>query len=198
MKAFEIKNRAGVVVASGCGVCSTVVQGVSDVMVPMTSVSEECCTPRPCRHCKLPVESDPSRYRRDTHDECVRLMEIERLNAAPLVEWDDCVQCDCCDEYFFDQDGFLDCHDMNEPDRVWHCEQIGLEKIDADRIIEELLEGHHEDSRDELSVNAVNDLQAILDAWLSKQKVVSWFATKSAVDVSHLFAERRAELEESE
>lgn len=198
MNAYLLLDRNQKPIASACGVCSTVVQGQNppDHHHPMLDVSEACCVPKVCDECHTEISLEESRYLQ-LHAACRLMRAHARLFAAPLVPWPDgMVFCPHCDEYFDDESYFVDQHEGQVElkfFRVWACAPTPPLSIDADNVLETILDHHHEDAYD--SLIDVKALQAALDVWCARQKLVSYFPTENAVDVSDLFAERLEERE---
>ncbi len=90
-----------------------------------------------------------------------------------------------CDGYG-DQDGYFRSieelvlhfkdHEIALPQFVKACTEKKL-SLDADWIIENALDGHHEDAGDDISVAEREELQAFLDKWCERTKVVSYEQT---------------------
>jgi hypothetical protein len=82
------------------------------------------------------------------------------------------------DGYFANVGELIDhCQQMGEPvpARVWACHINRGFTIDADSVLEDALQDHHEDAHEQCD----GDLQAILDAWCAKQNVESWEADET-------------------
>jgi hypothetical protein len=143
-------------------------------------VAEECCEPSVC-----PCGSDCHPY----HKTCWMCQKGERdmkkhvrYNTAPkltlkqylekhpngMLAWGD-------DEY-----ARADCvydHADTMPEVVWCCDPVEL-RIDADNVLESVLDEHHEDAYDDCDVPA---LQKLLDDWCAGQSVESWEQSKYAL-----------------
>lgn len=59
------------------------------------------------------------------------------------------------------------------PEVVWTCRKSGLQ-MDAQDILENALENHHEEAGDNISNESEKELQEFLNAWCNKQGVESW------------------------
>ncbi len=59
------------------------------------------------------------------------------------------------------------------PEIMWTCHKFYL-RINADNIIENAIEGHHEEAGSDISGKSVAELQEFLDTWCDKQGVESW------------------------
>jgi hypothetical protein len=64
-------------------------------------------------------------------------------------------------------------HELNSPTFVWACTPDPL-KLDADWILDQALEEHHDGARGEISASEEKRLQAFLDVWAAAQNIVSW------------------------
>jgi hypothetical protein len=88
---------------------------------------------------------------------------------------------DARDELFVCLNDLLEyCHDedIDVPERIFGCERIVL-RLDAQIILENALEEHHEDAMDDISPSMESDLQAFLDDWSKKANVVTFVEDRS-------------------
>lgn len=64
------------------------------------------------------------------------------------------------------------------PEFVWACTKETF-RLDADRILDDATEDHHDDARSEISASEEARLQAFLDEWSAAQNIVSWHDDRS-------------------
>lgn len=80
------------------------------------------------------------------------------------------------DERFFetidDVIEHCECHDVPPPEYLWVPEIMAF-KIDAERIVENALDNHHEDAMDHIDEGMQKELQAFLDDWCDRTGVTS-------------------------
>lgn len=91
----------------------------------------------------------------------------------PTIGDDGFIPSDEVDDYFDDD---------AEPghEYAWACAAVGF-GMDADSIIENALSDHHEDAGENIGNDNRKELQALLDAWCSKQHVTSYEPINEAV-----------------
>lgn len=159
-----------------------------------------CCSPYICEKCGKEYKS----YCED----CSKKEQFARAHAqydkakkVMLSEYaGDWIFCDHCDEYFSDVDSLLDSHDDDAEPPVWvwgTTEQPFT--LDADDIISQQLEQQefYEDAFDNISVDALKELQGLLDAWLKKQDMKSYMVDYGVVvDIEALVNQRKKEQED--
>jgi len=88
------------------------------------------------------------------------------------------------------QDGFFESVDelrahcvsgkLALPSFVWACTREPF-KLDADHILDQALEEHHDGARGEVSSAEEQRLQTLLDEWTAKQNIVSWHEDRERV-----------------
>jgi hypothetical protein len=143
-------------------------------------VAEGCCEPSVC---SCGAECHPYHtICRSCRDLGNAASELLRYSVAPkltleeylkkhpngMLAWGD-------DEY-----ARADCvydHADTMPEVVWCCDPVEL-RIDADNVLESVLDEHHEDAYDDCDVPA---LQKLLDDWCAGQSVESWEQSKYAL-----------------
>ena len=85
--------------------------------------------------------------------------------------------CDHCEKYFSDVDELFDDHDDVEelPTYAWGTEEMTF-SINAEEMVADTLERleFHDDAIDNVSADALKELQVFLDAWAAKQKLTSY------------------------
>jgi hypothetical protein len=139
-------------------------------------------------NCKVPKKTQPNSLLEETAKRAAQTA-AQLLAAAAVPEshhdgWVYCVDdrgpqdgffesCNALREWCFD-------HDQEPPARVWACNAVGL-FIDADWIVENACEEHHEEACEQISAGAMKALQDFLDAWCAECGVESWRPTAKAV-----------------
>lgn len=91
----------------------------------------------------------------------------------------------CWDMFFDSLDSMLDharCEGWEKPDHVQACDGLTM-GLCAESILEDALEEHHEDAWDYVDEKS---LQALLDAWCEKNRVVSWEAIARTVNIGDM------------
>lgn len=126
--------------------------------------------------------------RKRASDEKEARREQERFEKARKTTWKDYQgEMVYCDGY--GNDGFLGLDEVEEllegppeecPDYVWACESYDL-KLDAELILQQALEDHHEDAGEGITNEAGAELQKLLDDWCAKQGVRSFEPIDEAV-----------------
>lgn len=182
------------IVLWGCGTCHVSAKSQEDAI--------ECCAPFVCEKCGKEVKSyceDCSKKERQAREQ----VTFDKAKKVMLSEYaGDWVFCDHCDEYFADVDSLLDAHDDDAELPTWAwgtTEQPST--LDAERIISEQLESQefYEDAFENISGEAVKELQTFLDAWLKKQDMKSYMVDHSVVvDFEALVNARRKEDQDAE
>lgn len=110
------------------------------------------------------------------------------------------IQCDHCDEYFWDLDSFLDSHDDlhadDMPTWVWGTYEIPL-SFNAEDVISDKLERDefYEDAFDHISKESIKEMQSFFDAWRLKYPLNSYMVDNAVVvdieeEVHAVLAER--------
>ncbi len=76
---------------------------------------------------------------------------------------------DNLDEFLerYEEDG------LDLPAYVWGAKRIDFH-VDADNVIEQALDGHHEEANEHLKPDAYKTLQLALDTWCEEQNIRSW------------------------
>lgn len=69
---------------------------------------------------------------------------------------------------------------VQPPAYVFACIPMTM-SMNAEWIIQDALEEHHEDAGDSISQESRDELQALLDAWCKKQTVKTWFVDRQRV-----------------
>lgn len=137
--------------------------------------AKECCSdvvnPK-CNVCECEIE-----FYKTICDKCLnerRFNEAEKINYS---DYDvDCFYDEFSDNYFFEYDEIKEYYDDYEngevPKWAFACnfEEFGL---DADRILENECEDHHEDIYDTL--NDIDELHIFIDKWNKKQHAGSYY-----------------------
>ena len=159
-----------------CGECGVIHIGKSK--------AEQCCLLKKC-DCGQPIDPyyskcQPCQSKEWNEKKANEL--VEKLAKAQLVEnYQGFIFVDgygSNDGYFEDEDEFLDACELEDPPLVvpefaFCCRPNHLKdhKIDADGILESLLDGFHEDAIDQVDFD---ELQKLLDGWISDQKLISY------------------------
>lgn len=106
--------------------------------------------------------------------EKAKKVTIEEYPADAMVFWEGDLAIG--DGYFLNITELLDrCEeeDVEVPKYVWGCKPVPF-SMRMDNLVEQALEGHHEDARDQITGAAEKELQDFLTAWCAKQRVKSW------------------------
>lgn len=109
-----------------------------------------------------------------------RLAEKEReaFEKAEKIRWQDCTGSFLIDEHYLEGVDEL-CDHLNSlkpdarPEYVWAARPIKFE-INAENIVQSVLENHHDAAGDQLDDGDYKELQALLDAWCVKTGIVSY------------------------
>jgi len=158
------------VVAVACEKCC--------IVSPNRVVAELCCKPKQCAECGNEFDDRPWTACRPCRDERDAAKDVERYEKATKVSAEDykgrALYCELHDEYSFD-DLCGKCEESEvRPDHYWACTSAGI-SVDADSIIENACEEHHEDAYGEISRESEKELQEFLDAWCAKQSVATFY-----------------------
>ena len=140
-----------------------------------------CCAPRICDECKQEcprpyTACDPCRAKKRKATEKKR---FDKARKIPLAGYAGRVlYSGTAGEYLYEEDDYGDyAFEMNgteEESYLWACNKTGL-SLDAEAIIDSALsqDDHHEDAYEQ--VKDIKGLQALLDGWVGKQAVESYF-----------------------
>lgn len=117
------------------------------------------------------------------------ISEIERFEKAEKIQAKDYKGWVFWEDHG-DNEGFFSsvaelrtyCNDVGvePPPYVYACKAMLL-SMNAEWIIEDALEEHHENARDSISKEAEDELQSLLNAWCAKQTVRTWFQDTTRV-----------------
>jgi len=198
-------TRAGTpdVIAYACGACGNVVGGVHrDGDAKARRLAVDCCAPSVCSKCGKPTEKRHRIMCRDCEMDAAWMREAARFAKATVIDaatYDGPVFDESRDEYASSLEEAIE-HIEDEDDGmerafyVYACDVHGLPHLSAERIVSDLCENDmHEEAFD--SIVAIDELQAAIDAWHTKQAVKSWMVDYSRVIVLNedAAAEYRAE-----
>jgi len=185
------------VVALICGKCG-IVWGIG-----FRDAAEECCDYK-CKYCGVKIEGGWTACKlcRDKKD---AKREKAAFDKADKVNYQDYPGEYLYSEAFHSNDGYVPSDDILyeiedidqecRPTYAWACEPMHL-KIDAQEILENELQEFHEDAIDYCDIDG---LQKLLDEWLDKQSVVSYFRSNTVVLLDSILAEAiQREKEEAE
>jgi hypothetical protein len=145
-----------------CGKCGHIHTSTRPQMAEEFAIA--CCGQEYCKVCHVPVEA---RNRCEACVEAERVKKAEALfaKAEKLTDFDGMV-CTAGDTYHQSVDDWL-CG-LDEPPGTqvyaWCCKPMPL-LLDADRLIENAMDDHHEDAYDQIGRAAIKALQAMLDEW---------------------------------
>lgn len=139
--------------------------------------AERCCNYR-CEQC-----GEKAKQFHDLCDKCrdaswrAEAIRKEQESFAKATERTDYDGPFMFDDHCFDSvEDVLEhceCREIDVPEYLWIPERIKFE-MDADRIIENALEEHHEDADDRISKEDRVALQAFLDEWCAKTTIESF------------------------
>jgi len=112
---------------------------------------------------------------------------FEKAEKVQAKDWDGPVVLNgdrffsCVEDLLDDLDG------EDDPKYVWACRKVGL-GFDADDVINNALESqeHHEDARDSITHGDVEELQALLTTWATKQRVETWWEDRTKAVILNL------------
>lgn len=156
-----------------CGKCRRVyAEGFLDL-------AAQCCEPKSCSRCKEPYDRE---WVYTVCRECLTIVQSEQTQK----KWDAAVKVDGADfgGGVYDEDGEAFHHDLGEfleslyeraaedeaqpvrLPRVFATKKMEF-RIEADRLISDLLEHHHEDAYEQIDAAELRQLQELLDAWCS-------------------------------
>lgn len=137
---------------------------------PLTGVAKEAverCCAFACKMCGCATPNHHTMCN-DCRSEDRLRREVERLEAAPLVDWDGPVWVD--DRYFSDT---FTAADEGHTGRAWVCVPVPL-RLDASVALEAAISEHHEDANDDIGEDAEMMLQCLLDCWAEPFAELSW------------------------
>ncbi len=182
-----VDKENGDVVGFACGNCGTFYSTIAGEDKARRNAERCHNSIRTCEKCGAEVKADRrkcescDRAENDEFRENSAKKELARFEKAPKVKL-----ADYKGEYLWfpgsmiGNDGFLrsdevedDFEDDEMPEYAWACGSFGL-RMDADSIIENALDNHHEDAGENVGDEDRKELQAILDAWCAKQRVTSY------------------------
>lgn len=140
--------------------------------------ASKCCL---CRICGKP--KDHTLYNGECR-ECLELKYRDRahklIDEAELIPYDpNLVYHDNNDKWLYDDDDvhcyLVDNFDISAdlPEYLYVSNKINF-CINAEGVIENALDEHHEDALDNISRDEETKLQALLDKWCDDQKIFSW------------------------
>ena len=178
-------SATGEVAAWACGKCRYV------------ALSEEharsCCATLQCpcgktierKHWKVCRDCENARYTEE--QERKENEAFEKAEKVQAKDWDGPVVLNgdrffsCVEDLLDDLDG------EDDPKYVWACRKVGL-GFDADDVINNALESqeHHEDARDSITHGDVEELQALLTTWATKQRVETWWEDRTKAVILNL------------
>ena len=125
-----------------------------------------------------PPETHEQRLVRTERDHFDRATKVDAVNYEGWVFW----------PYRGPQDGFFHsvedlrnyCSSSEEdlPKFVWACTKE-IFRLNADQILDDATQDHHDDARGEISASEEVRLQAFLDEWSAAQNIVSWHEDRS-------------------
>jgi hypothetical protein len=146
----------------------------------MKDRAERCCQEK-CDDCAAPLDGSQRHqsYCRDCQSKRWRereaKQEAESFLKATAVSGDD-VKLWWNDRVYDDIDEVIEryeCDDEEPPAYVWVAEPIPF-TVDADHVIENALDDHHEEAGECISDVARKELQDLLDKWCAEQDVNSY------------------------
>jgi len=166
---------------NACGTCG--------FTAPDERMARECCATRLC-DCGTEIEkywTACSVCRERTRGR----KEQKLFDKAEKLRWQDADFPWVIDTHFFFDGDYLGEYlfELKEeghalPQYAWTTYKLTL-SADASDIVENMLSEHHEDARDEMSDEAIEDLQAKLNKWCADQGVATYFEDNSiAVDLT--------------
>lgn len=167
------------VVAYACGTCGIVTRTEHEAVGH--------CEPYDCSGgCGAKLPKKEYRTKCDACMEAARQAgedaRYEKARKVPLAEYQQeglFVE----DEWFNDWEDLVDSMDSQGrevPEWAWGCEPLAF-ALDAERLLENALDEHHEDARDGIDDAEVKRLQAFLDEWAAAQKITSYQCDTSTV-----------------
>lgn len=159
-----------------CGTCKRAADSKESAL--------ECCAPYVCDDCGKEVKSyceDCSKKKQWAREK----VTYDKAKKVMLSEYGgDWLCCDHCDEYYPDVDSLLDAHDDEEelPDWAWGTYEVKF-VLNAEDIIDQQLERDefYDGAADNISKEAVQELQTFLTAWATKQDLKAYMIDNSVV-----------------
>ncbi len=171
-------STSGEVAAWACGKCRCVALDEQR--------ARECCATKICR-CGRPIE----RRHWLICDACENAAFKEKQERKEAAAFEKAVKIPAKDydgpvtvngEKFFAcvEDLIGEYEEGEEPEYVWAC-RIARLVFDASDLIDFVLESqeHHEDARDSIADGDVKELQALLNTWVAKQTVETWWEDRT-------------------
>jgi len=173
-----------------CGILSSVTSfiGTEEELTKLTKdAATRCCNPT-CRVCGKQTERYHklcSECRHKQFNERARLEEEQRRAKAEKVSYVDYKGGGVfLDDRFFESVGDVlehcECDAVDPPQDVWGAIEIPF-CLDADHVVDNALDDHHDGAGDDLSNASVKELQELLDGWCQKQGIVSYEADWSTL-----------------
>jgi hypothetical protein len=161
-----------------CGTCRITARSADEAL--------SCCAPWVCEECGKEVKS----YCEDCSKKKQHAKEQEAYNKAEKVPYEkysgEMIYCDHCENFYNDVDEFLDGHDdcalEDIPEWAWGTYEKLL-SFDADDFVCVELENNemHEDARDSISQEAIDEMQEFFNAWNKRNPVKSYFPDHAVV-----------------
>lgn len=146
------------------------------------AVAERCCQPRPCGDscgtmlapAHVYTVCEPCRKKREQAQEFKRFEAATKLTPA---EYNGPVF-DRNENFYQTIDDFYDnmsdeCEWHTTYTWVWCAEEVAF-KPDADRMLENALQDHHEDAYDQIDANHINALHDFVKTWAAATKIFSY------------------------
>lgn len=182
-----VKGREDIVVGFACEQCRIACMprmsygdlGYDEHLVSLRAEAEACCKEE-CAECGKPREQKYMSLCMNCRHQKAAIGARERENTilakAPRVAYADYKR-----EYLFWEDEYYPGIEElweafeygREPTEAWGCYELEFH-IDADRLLEDALQEHHEDAMDDISAASILQLQKYLDRWCKKAHVITY------------------------
>jgi hypothetical protein len=180
----EVRSASGKSRAYGCAKCGQLYAaragalGSDDGLKWAYTAARQCCGPRECDCCG--VEIPPRREYcwmwcnscRDKKGSEKLQLAFDKANKVSYQDYGDKPVVHC-DDFYESIESLVDhlwCDGVEIPPWVWGCYEVQL-KLDGDSLLENALEDFHEEAGDDISQQARDALQKMLDDWCENQGV---------------------------